>query len=86
MTNIYAIKVRIDGQVAEVILSALNRGEAIRKAEEWFARKLDQAAATCSCELLTSIVIYGLEQEIVSEPAAKPMGDFVLPRRVLARV
>jgi hypothetical protein len=84
MTNIYAIKMRIDGQVAEIILNALNPGEAIRKAEQWFARKFDQPAVTCSCKLLTSIVIYGHEQEIVSHPAPASFRPFVMPRRALA--
>jgi hypothetical protein len=83
MTNIYAIKVQVDGRVAEIILNALNQGEAVRKAEEWFARKFDRAAATCSCKLLTSIVIYGQEQEIISHPAPASLGHFVMPRRVL---
>jgi hypothetical protein len=84
MTNIYAIKVQVDGRDAEIILNALNQGEAVRKAEDWFARKFDQVAATCSCKLLTSIVIYGQEQEIVSHPAPTSLGNFVMPRRVLA--
>ena len=84
MTNIYAVKVKIDGNVAEVILNALNPGEAIRKAEQWFARKFDQPAVTCSCKLLTSIVIYGPEQEIVSQPASASFGSFAMPRRALA--
>jgi hypothetical protein len=84
MTNIYAIKVRVDGREAEIILNALNPGEAIRKAEHWFARKFDQAAATCSCKLLTSIVIYGQEREIVSQPTPTPYSPFVVPRRALA--
>ena len=84
MTNIYAIKVRVDGREAEIILNALNPGEAIRKAEQWFTRKFDQPAATCSCKLLTSIVIYGREQEIVSHPTPASSSPFVMTRRALA--
>jgi hypothetical protein len=82
MTNIYAVKVKLHGATTEVILNALNQGEAIRKAEDFFARKFDTPAATCSCKALASIVIHGLEHEMVpgdSRSQAATHG-FALPR------
>lgn len=81
MTNIYAVKVKINGSTTEVILNALNQGEAIRKAEDFFARKFDHPAATCSCKPLASIVIHGLEHEIVpGEPSQTAAHSFGFPR------
>jgi hypothetical protein len=83
MTNIYAVKVHINGATTEVILNALNQGEAVRKAEDFFARKFDRPAATCSCKPLASIVIHGLEHEIVpGEPSRPTAHAFSLPRPV----
>jgi hypothetical protein len=83
MTNIYAVKVNINGATTEVILNALNQGEAIRKAEDFFARKFEQPAATCSCKPLASIVIHGLEHEIIlGEPSRPIPHTFSLPRPV----
>jgi hypothetical protein len=81
MTNIYAIKVVIDGSSAEVILNALNQGDAIRRAEDFFARKFACHAATCSCKPLTSILICGDEKEIVPQLAGLALGSFAMARQ-----
>jgi hypothetical protein len=78
MTNIYAVKFEIDGAKAEVILNALNQGDAIRKAEEWFARKRSHSVPKFSARPLSSMIICGEEQEIVYQPPATALGTFAL--------
>jgi len=74
MTNIYALKYELDGTDGEVILNALNQGEAIRKAEQWFARKFPRGVPAFSAKPLASIVICGDEKEIVCQPSSSPVG------------
>jgi hypothetical protein len=68
MTNIYALKYKMNGADGEVILNALNQGEAIRKAEQWFARRFPHHVPAFSAKPLASIVICGDEREIVCQP------------------
>ena len=65
MTNIYALRFELDGADGEVILNALNQGDAIRKAEDWFARKFARSVPSFSAKPLASIVICGDEKEVV---------------------
>jgi hypothetical protein len=76
MTNIYAVKFEIEGTKAEVILNALNQGDAIRKAEEWFARKRSHSVPKFSARPLSSVIICGEEQEIIYQPSATVLGAF----------
>jgi hypothetical protein len=82
MTNIYAVKFEIDGTRAEVILNALNQGDAIRKAEEWFARKRSPSVPKFSVRPLSSVIICGDERELVFQPASTALGAFSFPRQV----
>jgi len=70
MTNIYALKYELNGSHGELILNALNQGEAIRKAEQWFARKYPHNVPAFSAKPVASMVICGNEKEIVCQPAA----------------
>ncbi|MGA2420747.1 MAG: hypothetical protein ABSG69_11730 [Candidatus Acidiferrum sp.] len=70
MTNIYALKYELNGSDGELILNALNQGEAIRKAEQWFARKYPHHVPAFSAKPVASMVICGNEKEIVCQPAA----------------
>jgi len=74
MTNIYALKYELNGSDGELILNALNQGEAIRKAEQWFARKFPNNVPAFSAKPLASIVICGDEKEIVCQPASSAPG------------
>jgi hypothetical protein len=74
MTNLYALKYELDGSDGELILNALNQGEAIRKAEQWFARKFPNSVPAFSAKPLASIVICGNEKEIVCQPASSAPG------------
>ena len=74
MTNIYALKYEFDGADGEVILNALNQGEAIRKAEQWFARKFPNNVPSFSAKPLASIVICGDEKEIICQPPPSGAG------------
>jgi hypothetical protein len=78
MTNIYAVRFEVDGAKAEVILNALNQGDAIRKAEEWFSRKRSHSVPRFSARPLSSVIICGEEQEIVYQPSASTLGVFAL--------
>ena len=78
MTNIYAVRFEVDGAKAEVILNALNQGDAIRKAEEWFSRKRSRSVPKFSARALSSVIICGEEQEIIYQPSAAALGAFAL--------
>ncbi|HME12780.1 MAG TPA: hypothetical protein VKF79_07970 [Candidatus Acidoferrum sp.] len=72
MTNIYALKFQLDGSDEEIILNALNQGDAIRKAETWFARKFRRNVPQFSAKPVASMVICGSEKEIVCQPFPQP--------------
>jgi hypothetical protein len=74
MTNIYALRFQLDGTDQEVILNALNHGEAVRKAEDWFARKFHRPAPSFATKPLASIVIHGQEKETIPQPFANTIG------------
>jgi hypothetical protein len=78
MTNIYAVRFEVDGAKAEVILNALNQGDAIRNAEEWFSRKRSRSVPKFSARPLSSVIICGEDQEIVYGPSAPALGAFAL--------
>jgi hypothetical protein len=80
MTNIYALKFEHDGSHGEIILNALNQGEAIRKAEQWFARKFPYHVPAFSAKPVASMVICGNEKEIVCQPAAPPAARTISAR------
>jgi hypothetical protein len=68
MTNIYALDFKLDGAEEEIILNAMNQGDAIRKAESWFARKFRRPLPHFTTKPVTSIVICGREKEIIHQP------------------
>jgi hypothetical protein len=74
MTNIYALKYQLDGADGELILNALNQHEAIRKAEQWFARRHPHCVPTFSAKPVASIVICGDEKEIVCQSSQPVRG------------
>jgi len=67
MTNLYALQFQLDGTEEEIILNALNHGDAIRKAEVWFARKFRRTVPRFSAKPVASIVICGNEKEVIPQ-------------------
>ncbi|MGA2812370.1 MAG: hypothetical protein ABSG16_13285 [Candidatus Acidiferrum sp.] len=81
MTNIYALHFQLDGSEKEIILNALNQGEAIRKAEDWFARKFRCNLPKFSAQGVASMVICGSEKEIVCQPSPlRPQAEMAASR------
>ena len=83
MTNIYALKFEHDGSHGEIILNALNQGEAIRKAEQWFARKFPHYVPAFSAEPVASMVICGNEKEIICHSSPTPSQATMASSRLL---
>jgi hypothetical protein len=83
MTNIYALQFQLDGTDKEIILNALNQGDAIRKAEDWFARKFRRNLPKFSTKPVASIVICGNEKEIICHSSPTPSQATMAPSRLL---